>query len=133
MGEFQSKNMHVGIVVDEYGGTSGLVSFEDILEEIVGDIRDEYDKEEASITKIDDKKIAVLGKTPIDELNEYLNHDFSSENDDYDTVGGFIFNHSGLIPPENYSFIEKDFRFTVKEVKKKRINKVIIEKIQRLK
>jgi len=131
MGEFQSKNMHVGIVVDEYGGTSGLVSFEDILEEIVGEIRDEYDKEEAPIIKIDDKKIAVLGKTPIDELNEYLNHDFSSANDDYDTVGGFIFNHSGSIPAENYSFVEKDFRFTVMEVKNKRINKVIIEKIQR--
>lgn len=129
MNEFQRKNMHIGIVVDEYGGTSGLVSFEDILEEIIGEIRDEFDKEEASIIKIDDKKFNVLGKTPIDELNEFLGHNFSAENDDYDTVGGFIFNQSGSIPAENYSFSSNGFKFTVKEVKNKRINKVLIEKL----
>ncbi len=129
MGEFQSRNMHVGIVVDEYGGTAGLVSFEDILEEIVGDIKDEFDKEETPITKVDEKRFIVLGKTSIDELNELLEHNFSSENDDYDTVGGFIFNHAGSIPAENYSFVSEHFRFTVKEVKNKRINKVFIEKI----
>lgn len=129
MGEFQSKNMHVGIVVDEYGGTSGLVSFEDILEEIVGDIRDEFDKEEVPVTRIDDGKFIVLGKASIDELNEVLLHDFSSENDDYDTVGGFIFNHTGTIPVENFSFTANGFKFTVKEIKNKRIKKVLIEKI----
>lgn len=129
MGEFQSKNMHIGIVVDEYGGTAGLVSFEDILEEIVGDIRDEFDKEEIPIIKVDEKRFIVLGKTSIDELNELLEHNFSAENDDYDTVGGFIFNHTGSIPVENFSFVKDHFRFTVKEVKNKRINKVFIEKI----
>ncbi len=129
MGEFQNKNMHIGIVVDEYGGTSGLVSLEDILEEIVGEIRDEYDKEEVPIIKIDEKRFIVLGKASIDELNELLESNFTSESDDYDTVGGFIFNHTGTIPVENFSFVYDSFKFTVKEVKNKRINKVFIERI----
>jgi gliding motility-associated protein GldE len=129
MGEFQNKNMHIGIVVDEYGGTSGLVSFEDILEEIVGDIRDELDKEETPVLVIDDKRFMALGKTSIDDLNELLGFDFSSANDDYDTIGGFIFNYTGTIPAENFSFTIDKFKFTVKEVRNKRINKVLIEKI----
>ena len=131
MKEFQQKNMHVGIVVDEYGGTAGLVSLEDILEEIVGEIRDEYDKEETEITKVNDKQYMVLGKTPIDELNETLGNNFSSEEDDYDTVGGFIFNHAGTIPEEGYNFIEQNFKFSVKEVKNKRISKVVVEEIEK--
>jgi CBS domain containing-hemolysin-like protein len=66
--DFQEKNMHLGIVVDEYGGTAGLISLEDILEEIVGDIRDEFDKEENTISKINENSYLVLGKTSIDEL-----------------------------------------------------------------
>jgi len=127
--EFQDKNMHIGIVVDEYGGTAGLISLEDILEEIVGEIRDEYDKEENEITKISDKSYLILGKVSIDELNELLNYDFSSENDDYDTVGGFIFNQAGIIPQQGFQFVFSDYKFTVKEVSNKRIKKVIVENI----
>lgn len=128
MHEFQEKNKHMGIVVDEYGGTAGLVSLEDILEEIVGEIRDEYDKEENEITKISENSYLVLGKVPIDELNELLESDFSSENDDYDTVGGFIFNTAGKIPDEGYTFLYEIFRFTVKDVINNRINSVLVEK-----
>jgi CBS domain containing-hemolysin-like protein len=128
--EFQSKNKHLGIVVDEYGGTAGLVSLEDILEEIVGEIRDEYDKEETEITKLNENSFMVLGKVSIDELNELLEDNFSSENDDYDTVGGFIFNHAGQIPLEGYTFVSDNFRFTVKEIFKKRIKKVLVERLQ---
>lgn len=128
--EFQEKNLHLGIVVDEYGGTSGIISLEDIIEEIVGEIRDEYDKEEVEITKVDEDKYILLGKVPIDELNELFDYDFTSEDDDYDTVGGFIFNHAGTIPDEDFSFDYKEyFRFTVKEVVNNRINKVLVEKI----
>lgn len=130
MHEFQSKNLHLGIVVDEYGGTSGLVSLEDILEEIVGEIRDEYDNEEEEINKIDANKFIVLGKTPIEELNEFFDHKFSSEDDDYDTVAGFIFNHAGTIPSENYQFVYDNYKFTVKEVVNNRINKIIIERLK---
>ncbi|KUG25033.1 hemolysin [hydrocarbon metagenome] len=130
MHEFQSKNLHLGIVVDEYGGTSGLVSLEDILEEIVGEIRDEYDNEEEEINKIDANKFSVLGKTPIEELNELFDHKFSSEDDDYDTVAGFIFNHAGTIPSENYQFVYEGYKFTVQEVVNNRINKIVIERIK---
>jgi putative hemolysin len=129
MHDFQEMNTHVGIVVDEYGGTAGLISLEDILEEIVGEIRDEYDNEESEINKIDDSSYLVLGKTSIDELNELLGDNFSSDTDDYDTVGGFILNHTGQIPKEGFSFTLKNCTFTVKEVSKKRISKVVVQKI----
>jgi putative hemolysin len=127
--EFRESNLHMGIVVDEYGGTSGLISLEDILEEIVGEIRDEYDVEENEINQIDENKFIILGKVPIDELNVALEKDFTSVNDDYDTLGGFIFNHSGSIPEEGYQFDFDECRFTVVEVDSNRINKVQIEKI----
>ncbi len=129
--EFQAKNIHMGIVVDEYGGTSGLVSLEDILEEIVGEIQDEYDKEEKEIIKVDDNKYVVLGKVAIDELNELFGKNFTNENDDYDTVGGFIFYHAGKIPEKGYQFEYEDLTFKVVDVKNKRVNKVIIEKVNK--
>jgi len=129
--DFQEKNMHVGIVVDEYGGTAGLISLEDILEEIVGEIRDEFDKEETEINKIDEDKYMLLGKVSIDELNDLLEYDFSSEDDDYDTVGGFIFNQAGTIPEKEFGFVYEVFRFTVKEVENNRISKVLVEKISK--
>ena len=129
MREFQSKNLHVGIVVDEYGGTSGLISLEDVLEEIVGEIRDEYDVEEAEITQLDDNNYMLLGKLDIHELNELLDMEFSPDDDDYDTLGGFIFNQAGNIPEEGYSFETKGFLFTVKEVLNRRINKVLVTKL----
>ncbi|MBL1215735.1 MAG: HlyC/CorC family transporter [Ignavibacteriae bacterium] len=131
MHEFQEKNMHLGIVVDEYGGTAGLISLEDILEEIVGEIRDEYDNEELEITRISEKKFILLGKVPIDEMNELLEYDFSSENDDYDTVGGFILNLAGSIPEEGNVFEYENFRFTINEVESQRINKVQLEIIEK--
>jgi len=116
-------------VVDEYGGTAGLISLEDVLEEIVGDIRDEHDKEEIEINKLNENSYMVLGKVSIEELNDELANNFSSENDDYDTVGGFIFNQAGNIPQNGYSFSQNGFRFTVKEVNNKRVSKVLIEKV----
>lgn len=127
--EFQEKKIHLAIVVDEYGGTAGLISLEDILEEIVGEIRDEHDKEENEITKLSDNSYLLLGKLSIDELNELLNENFSSENDDYDTLGGFVFNHAGTIPEQGYSFVFNNYKFTIKEIVHNRINKVLVEKV----
>jgi gliding motility-associated protein GldE len=129
MQEFQEKKMHISIVVDEYGGTSGVISLEDILEEIVGEIRDEHDAEENEITKISDAKFIVLGKVNKDELEELLNIQIKDAPEDYDTLGGYIFNHAGTIPEVGYNFEEYGFRFTVKEVENNRINKVEIEKV----
>lgn len=127
--DFQEKKLHLGIVVDEYGGTAGLISLEDILEEIVGDIRDEYDREENQIVRLSDNSYMIIGKVSIDELNKLLNDDFSSENDDYDTVGGFILNQAGIIPTQGFHFTYNNYKFTVKEVVNKRIKKVIVEKL----
>jgi len=127
--DFQEKKLHLGIVVDEYGGTAGLISLEDILEEIVGDIRDEYDKEESQIIKLSEYEYLVSGKLSIDELNDLLDFDFSSENKDYDTVGGFILNQAGIIPSQGFHFTFNNYKFTVKEISNKRIRKVLIEKL----
>lgn len=127
--DFQEKKLHLGIVVDEYGGTAGLVSLEDILEEIVGEIRDEFDREENEIVKINETTYITSGRLSIDELNDLLQNDFRSDNDDYDTIGGFILNHTGMIPSEEYHFIHNNHKFTVKEVTNKRIRKVMVEKV----
>ncbi len=129
MYEFQEKKMHIAIVVDEYGGTAGLITMEDILEEIVGEISDEMDKEEISFTKLDDKTFLFLGKIPVSELNELLVTDFSSVDEDYETLGGLVLNNAGHIPKEGYSFEYKNHKFTVKEITNKRIKKVLIEKL----
>ena len=129
MYEFQEKKMHIAIVVDEYGGTAGLITMEDILEEIVGEIRDESDQEETPYTKLNDSNYIALGKIPVDELNEILESDFSSEDEDYETLGGLVLNNAGHIPKEGYSFVLKNHKFTVKEVANKRIKKVQIEKL----
>lgn len=129
MHEFQRKKMHVAIVVDEYGGTAGLVSLEDIIEEIIGEIRDEYDKEENPVTKIDDKTFLVLGKLSIYDLNELLNTNISNDDEDFETVAGLVLNHAGNIPKEGYTFNLENHKFTVKEVLKKRIKRVLIEKL----
>ncbi len=130
MHEFQEKNIHIGIVVDEYGGTAGLISLEDIIEKIVGEIRDEYDKEENEITKLSENAYSVLAKVNIEEFNDELGANLDLENADYDTLGGYIFSHAGEIPTEGYSFEKDGFRFTVKEVKHQRINRVLVEKLE---
>ena len=127
MKEFQEKKMHLAIVVDEYGGTSGLVTLEDILEEIIGEIRDEYDKEEEEISKISENTYIAKGSISISELNENLNLGIDLSNADYDTLGGFVFNQAEEIPKEGYSFEFNQTRFTVKEVANKRIKKIQID------
>ncbi len=129
LNEFQEKNVHIGIVVDEYGGTAGLISLEDIIEEIVGEIRDEYDKELAEIVKLNESSYMVLGKVSIEEINKLLDETFSSESDDYETVGGYILNYAGSIPEEGFNFIQNNYKFTVKEIENNRIKSVLVEKI----
>lgn len=128
MHEFQEKKMHLAIVVDEYGGTAGLITLEDVIEEVIGEIHDEYDKEENPFIKIDDDKYIVLGKISIDALNELLNTNLKTEEDDFETAAGLILNHAGHIPKENYTFLINNWRFTVKEVFNKRIKKVLVER-----
>ena len=131
MREFQEKKMHLAIVVDEYGGTLGVISLEDILEEIIGEIIDEYDKDEKPITRVDDNNYLVAGMLSIDELNELLDEDFESEDHAYETIGGLILNVAGKIPIAGYSFELKSYLFKVVEIFDKRITKVRITRLSK--
>ena len=128
LNEFQEKKMHIAIVVDEYGGTSGLVTLEDIIEEVVGEIWDEFDQQEQNIKEVGTNKFIVQGKTTIHELNEWFEENLVEENEDFDTIGGMIYNAAGSVPKEDFSLNVGSYKFTVKEVLKKRIKKVILEK-----
>lgn len=127
MAEFQEKKMHIAIIVDEYGGTSGLITLEDIIEEIIGEIRDEYDKEEEQILKLTETSYLVSGSLQVDELNEFLELNIPTEESDYETIGGFVLEHAESIPKEGYSFNSDGVKYTVKEVAKKRIKKIQID------
>ncbi len=127
--EFQEKKTHIAIVVDEYGGTAGLITLEDIIEEVVGEIWDEHDQEEDAIKILSPDKFLVLGKVQVEDLNEKLGFEVIPVSEDYDTIGGLIFHQSGTIPKEGYTIDIGNLKLTVKEVLKRRIKRVEIEKI----
>ena len=125
--QMTDKHTQMAIVVDEFGGTAGIVTLEDVLESIVGNIQDEYDDEEEEISKIDDTTFTVDGVTYIDELDEVFH--VSLPEGDYDTVGGFIISRLGYLPQDGeMNVVEyKNLRFTVLNVEDRRIGKVKIE------
>jgi CBS domain containing-hemolysin-like protein len=92
----QATRQHIAVVVDEYGGTAGLVTIEDLLEEIVGEITDEYDAEQAESTTLEDGSIRVASRFPIDDLDELVG--FDVEEEDVDSVGGLMAKHLGRVP-----------------------------------
>lgn len=125
--EMQSKKMHMVVVIDEYGQTSGLIAMEDILEEIVGNILDEYDEEENNITKIKDNVYNVSGMTPLEELEERIGIHLDVD-EDYDTLNGYIISKLDKIPQddENYEFVSDGYNFKVLSVEDKMISLVRI-------
>ena len=123
--EMQSKKIHLAIVVDEYGGTSGLITLEDILEEIVGEIEDEYDLDAPSFKKLDDRHYAVKGSYAIHELNEELNLDLPE--DLFETVAGVIYDIVGSLPSQGTAISYKGLKFTADKVEGQRITRVIVE------
>ena len=127
--EMQTQRVHMAIVVDEYGGTAGLVTIEDLLEEIVGEIVDEYDKEEPLVEPIDDETIRVDAKMPIDEVNELLGVDLPHE--EWDTVGGLVFGLVGRVPSVGEIVKFDSLEFRTERVTGRRIQKVVIRKLPR--
>ena len=98
LGELRRTNTHMAIVVDEYGSTAGIVTLEDLLEEIVGEIDDEFDRPDISILRLSKDRVRVAGSFPIDEFNERFGCALSDE--DYNTVGGYVFGELGRAPQE---------------------------------
>ena len=125
--EFQSKRIHFAIVVDEFGGTSGIITLEDILEEIVGDIKDEFDEEESMIKKIDEYHYIVEGKTTIIDFCNFIEiatNYFDTVKGESDTVAGLFLELAGAFPTLQQVVKFKQFSFTVLEIQKNRIHKV---------
>jgi len=125
--ELRGQKTHVAIVVDEYGGTAGLVTIEDILEEIVGEIEDEYDEEQAEpVERIDKATLEVDAKVRVSELNDILPIEIP-EDDDFDTVGGFVFSHLGRIPRVGERFEYENVEITVLDANERRINRLLVK------
>jgi putative hemolysin len=120
--EFQAKKLHLAIVVDEYGGTAGLVSLEDLLEELVGEIADEYDEPERLVQQLDATTFLVAGKLGIDELNTVTG--LSVSNQSYDTVGGWVLDLFGRVPRKAESAKTDEFVVTVEKVERTRVVEV---------
>ncbi|WP_054852128.1 gliding motility-associated protein GldE [Olleya sp. ITB9] len=130
MAEFQEKKVHLAMVVDEYGGTSGLVSLEDIIEEIVGDISDEFDDEDLIYSKLDDKNYVFEGKTALKDFYKIIKLEddtvFEDNKGEAETIAGFILENSGGFPKRNSKINFENYMFTIEALDKKRIKRVKI-------
>jgi putative hemolysin len=124
--EFQSEHIQVAVVVDEYGGTAGIITIEDIVEEIVGEISDEHEDEESTIVDLGDDKYLVSGLLRVDALDEMLGTELSGE--DYETVAGMIFTTLGRIPKAGAQVAKKSWLFEVDRADKRRIYRVKVSK-----
>lgn len=122
--EMKKEKSQMAIVVDEYGGTAGLLTIEDLVEVIVGDIDDEYDEEEEEIVKVSDNEYLVEGSTRISDVNEKLGINF--ESDEFDSIGGFIIGYLKRIPEENELIEVGNVKFSVESIDKNRINQIRI-------
>jgi putative hemolysin len=122
--EFQAKKIHLAIVVDEYGGTAGLVTLEDLLEELVGEIRDEFDEEERLIQRIDATTFRVSGKLAIDDLNAATA--LNIPNESFDTVGGWVLDLFGRVPHKGEKKEADDVVVTVEKVERTRVVEVLV-------
>lgn len=125
--EFQSSKIHMAIVIDEYGGTSGVVTLEDILEEIVGEISDEFDEEESFYSKVNDNTFIFEGKTLLNDFFKVVDKPddiFDDIKGDADTLAGLILEISGEIPKQNATYKLNNFVFSIQSVDKRRIKKI---------
>jgi putative hemolysin len=127
--EFQNQKLHIAVVLDEYGGTAGIVTLEDILEELVGEITDEYEETPPeSIKEVDEHTIEVDARTYVDDLNDEYELDLP-EDEDYDTIGGFVLSRLGYVPKTGEQFDYRNLKFTIASAEPRRINRITIRKV----
>jgi CBS domain containing-hemolysin-like protein len=125
--EFQRRKVHIAIVLDEYGGTAGLVTIEDLLEEIVGEIQDEYDVEEPMLERLDDNRVRVDGRAAVEDLLDVWDLKVQLEDEDeYDTVGGLVYHRVGGVPSPGDEVQVDGLRLTVESTDGRRVGKVLV-------
>jgi putative hemolysin len=125
--EFQRRKVHIAIVLDEYGGTAGLVTIEDLLEEIVGEIQDEYDVEEPMVERLSDHEARIDGRADVDELLELFDLDLKLEDaEEYDTVGGLMYHRIGGVPTPGDTVEVDGLRLQVETTDGRRVGKVLV-------
>ena len=125
--ELQRRKVHIAVVLDEYGGTAGLVTIEDLIEEIVGEIQDEYDVEEPLIVRLSDEAARVDGRADVDDLSELFDIQLALEDDDeYDTVGGLIYHRIGGVPKPGDQIRVDGLTLTVETTDGRRVGKVLV-------
>lgn len=128
--EFQNQKLHIAVVLDEYGGTAGIVTLEDILEELVGEITDEYEETPPEpIRKIDRNTFEADARISVDDLNDECELDLP-EDEDYETIGGFVFSRLGYIPKTGESFDYENLKFTIASAETRRIKRIQIQKME---
>ncbi|MFD2612945.1 hemolysin family protein [Paenibacillus gansuensis] len=125
----QKRRTQMALLIDEYGGTSGLVTFEDIVEEIVGEIQDEFDNERPGIEKKDEQTYSIDGMLLIEEVNGFFGMEI--ENDDYDTIGGWLYSQIEIPPKKNQRILYRDeFEFVIEETDHLRISRVLVRRFE---
>jgi CBS domain containing-hemolysin-like protein len=125
--EFKRRHVHIAVAIDEYGGISGIVCLEDIIEEIVGDIQDEFDNENEDILPVGDKIWICDGRINLDDLNDKIESNFPNE--EFDTLGGFVFDLFGKIPVKYEKVAWRNYDFIIQDMEGHRINLIkVIEK-----
>jgi CBS domain containing-hemolysin-like protein len=132
LAEMRRGQSHMAVVLDEYGGTSGLVTIEDVLEEIVGDIQDEFDAKsvpsDGKVRRLDDGALIADGNTHVGEINKMLGEDLIPEDDDYETAAGFVLDNHGHIPKIGESFVfEEKLAVRVLQADERRVKRVRLQ------
>lgn len=128
--EMQARRQHIAVVVDEYGGTAGIITIEDLLEEIVGEITDEFDEEEIEVEQLDDGSVRVSSRYPVDDLDELFG--FDVEEEDVDSVGGLMAKHLGLVPIPGSTVEAHGLRFVAEDAagRRNKVGTVVISRVE---
>jgi CBS domain containing-hemolysin-like protein len=127
LAEMKVRKAHMAVVIDEYGGTAGLVTLEDLIEELIGEIVDEFDREDVMVERLPGGHLRVQARMSIDEVSSLVGAEFPEG--DWDTIGGLMFHLLGHVPSEGESTTEGEFRLRAEQVKGRRIGMVRIERL----